>query len=73
MHRHRHLLIATMAMVMLGQEVHAACTDAAAPGVRARVEAMEKVKAHALVPAWPWVPLGKAMRHLPLPLVRRIM
>ena len=42
-------------------------------GVAAMVDAMEKEKANALVPAWPWVPLGKAMRHLPLPLVRKIM
>ncbi len=42
------------------------------PGVRAMVEAIEKEKANALVPPWPWVPLGWAMRHLPLPLVRRI-
>ena len=42
-------------------------------GVRAMVEAIEKEKANAFVPAWPWVPLGKAMRHLPLPLVRRIV
>ncbi len=43
------------------------------PGVRAMVEAIEKEKPNALVPAWPWVPLGLAMRHLPLPLVRKIM
>ncbi len=43
------------------------------PGVTAMVDAIEKEKAHALVPPWPWVPVGKAMRHLPLPVVRRIM
>ena len=42
-------------------------------GVRAMVEAIEKEKPHARVPAWPWVPLGVAMRHLPLPLARRLM
>ena len=42
-------------------------------GVRAMVEAIEKEKANALVPAWPWLPLGQAMRHLPLRLVRRIV
>jgi short-subunit dehydrogenase len=41
-------------------------------GVRAMVDAIEAEKANALVPRWPWVPLGKAMRHLPLSLVRRI-
>lgn len=43
------------------------------PGVTAMVDAIEKEKAHALVPPWPWLPVGKAMRHLPLPVVRRIM
>ncbi|QKE83407.1 SDR family oxidoreductase [Arthrobacter sp. NEB 688] len=43
------------------------------PGVTAMVEAIEKEKAHALVPSWPWVPVGKALRHLPLPVVRKIM
>jgi short-subunit dehydrogenase len=42
-------------------------------GVRAMVDAIEKRKAKALVPAWPWVPLGQALRHLPMPIVRRIM
>ena len=42
-------------------------------GVRAMVDAIEKEKADALVPPWPWVPLGKAIRHLPLPLVRRMI
>lgn len=41
-------------------------------GVRAVVDAMEKEKAHALVPAWPWVLIGTALRHLPLPVVRRM-
>ncbi len=44
-----------------------------ATGVTAIVEAIEKKKAHARVPAWPWVPLGTAMRHLPLSVLRRIM
>ena len=42
-------------------------------GVAAIVEAVEKEKAHARVPAWPWVPMGFAMKHLPLPLARRLM
>ena len=41
-------------------------------GVAAMVTAIEKRSAHARVPAWPWVPMGTAMRHLPLPLVRRL-
>ena len=42
-------------------------------GVRAIVDAVEKEKPRAQVPAWPWVPVGLAMRYLPLPLVRRLM
>jgi short-subunit dehydrogenase len=41
-------------------------------GVRAMVRAIEAEPARAQVPAWPWVPLGFAMRHLPLGLVRRM-
>ncbi len=42
-------------------------------GVAAIVDAVEKEKARAHVPAWPWVPVGAAMRHLPLPVVRRLL
>lgn len=42
-------------------------------GVRAMVDAIEKEKANALVPAWPWVPLGRAIRTLPLPIVRKLI
>ena len=42
-------------------------------GVSAIVQAIEKEKPHAHVPAWPWVPFGFVMRHAPLPLVRRLM
>jgi short-subunit dehydrogenase len=42
-------------------------------GVAAIVEAMEKEKPHAQVPSWPWVPVGLALKHLPLPLARRFM
>ena len=42
-------------------------------GVAAIVDAVEKEKPSARAPAWPWVPLGTAMRHLPLPLARRLM
>lgn len=41
-------------------------------GVRAMVEAMEKGVAEARVPAWPWRPLGTAMKFLPLPAVRKL-
>jgi hypothetical protein len=42
-------------------------------GVAAIVDAVEKEKARAYVPSWPWVPVGFALRHLPLPLARRLM
>ncbi|MGZ4436743.1 MAG: SDR family oxidoreductase [Nocardioidaceae bacterium] len=42
-------------------------------GVAAMVDAIEKEKPSARVPSWPWVPLGTAMRHLPLPLARKLM
>jgi len=42
-------------------------------GVAAIVEAIEKEKPRAHVPSWPWVPVGYALKHLPLPLARRLM
>ncbi|SNS45796.1 short chain dehydrogenase [Geodermatophilus saharensis] len=42
------------------------------PGVRAVVAAVEARKAKAYVPAWPWVPIGAALRVLPLSVVRRL-
>jgi short-subunit dehydrogenase len=44
-----------------------------ATGVRAMVRAVEKRRAKAYVPAWPWVPVGLAMRVLPLGVVRRLV
>ena len=41
-------------------------------GVKAMVAAIEKRSSHARVPSWPWKPMGTALRHLPLPVVRRI-
>lgn len=41
-------------------------------GVRSIVDAIEKRRTKAYVPAWPWVPIGVAMRVLPLSLVRRL-
>lgn len=43
------------------------------PGVRAMVQAIEKRKAKALVPAWPWLPLGIAMHVLPLSIARKMV
>jgi short-subunit dehydrogenase len=42
-------------------------------GVRAMVGAIENEKASARVPAWPWVPVGFALEHLPLSIARRLM
>ena len=42
-------------------------------GVRAMVDAIEKEKSSARVPSWPWVPIGFALEHLPLPLARKLM
>lgn len=42
-------------------------------GVAAIVDAVEKEKARARVPAWPWVPVGAAMKYLPLRVVRRLL
>ena len=41
-------------------------------GVRSMVEAIERRRAKAYVPAWPWVPIGLAMKVLPLQIVRRL-
>lgn len=42
-------------------------------GCRAMVDAIEREGAEASVPAWPWKPVGLAMRVLPLKVVRRLM
>ncbi|MDT3396552.1 SDR family oxidoreductase [Streptomyces sp. B1866] len=41
-------------------------------GVRSMVQAIEAERAQAKTPAWPWVPIGFAMRHLPLRLVTKV-
>jgi len=41
-------------------------------GVRAMVEAIEKEKASARVPAWPWAPLGFVVKHVPVGVLRRM-
>ncbi|TKJ22383.1 SDR family oxidoreductase [Blastococcus sp. CCUG 61487] len=41
-------------------------------GVRSMVDAIEKRRAKAYVPAWPWVPIGVLMRTLPLSVVRKL-
>jgi short-subunit dehydrogenase len=42
------------------------------PGVRSMVAAIERRRVRAYVPAWPWAPIGFAMRRLPLSVVRRL-
>lgn len=42
-------------------------------GVRAMVEAIEKRRARAYVPAWPWVPIAAVLRVLPLSVVRKLL
>lgn len=41
-------------------------------GVRSMVAAIERRKVKAYVPAWPWVPIGFAVRRLPLSVVSRL-
>ncbi|MPQ96402.1 SDR family oxidoreductase [Modestobacter sp. I12A-02628] len=41
-------------------------------GVRSMVAAIERRRTSAYVPAWPWVPIGVALRVLPLSIVRRL-
>ena len=42
-------------------------------GVRSMVNAIEKRKEKALVPAWPWVPFGFVLKHAPMGFVRKLM
>ncbi len=41
-------------------------------GVRSIVAAIEAEKDTAMVPTWPWWPMGTAMRHVPLSVLRRM-
>lgn len=41
-------------------------------GTRAMVRAIEKRKAKAYVPAWPWAPIGFLLKRVPLSVVRRM-
>ncbi len=43
------------------------------PGVRSMVAAIEAEKANAYVPAWPWAPLARFMKVVPLPILKRII
>jgi short-subunit dehydrogenase len=41
-------------------------------GVRSIVDAIEKRKEKAYVPAWPWVPIGFALKNAPMSVVRKL-
>ena len=41
-------------------------------GVRAMVEAIQKEKKSARVPAWPWGPLGFVVKHVPVGVLRKM-
>ena len=41
-------------------------------GVRAMVEAIQKEKASARVPAWPWAPLGFVVKRVPVGVLRKM-
>ena len=42
-------------------------------GVRSMVDAIEKEKASAAVPGFPWGPLGVVMKHAPMPIFKRLI
>lgn len=42
-----------------------------ATGVAAMVRAIERERPRATVPAWPWIPVGWALRHAPLRLIAK--
>jgi len=42
-------------------------------GVRSMVRAIEKRKEKAYVPAWPWVPIGFALKNAPMSVVRKLV
>ncbi|PJE95399.1 short chain dehydrogenase [Streptomyces carminius] len=62
-----------IASEMSSRSEKAPLTVSTEKGVRAMVRAVEAERARAEVPAWPWVPIGFAMRHLPLRLVAKVM
>jgi short-subunit dehydrogenase len=42
-------------------------------GTRAIVAAIERERKEAIVPAWPWVPMGFVMQHAPESLIRKLL
>lgn len=56
----------------LNQHVDAPFMVDAETGCRALARAIEQEPDTAIVPAWPWAPIGAAMRNLPLSLVNKL-
>jgi short-subunit dehydrogenase len=42
-------------------------------GTRALVAAVERERKEAIVPAWPWIPMGFVMKHAPEALIRKFL
>ena len=57
---------------MSGTSARTPLVSSTARGVKAMVDAIEKEKASARVPAWPWAPLGFVIKHVPVGLLRRM-
>lgn len=57
---------------MSGTSARTPLVSSTEKGVRAMVAAIEKEKASARVPAWPWGPLGFVVKHVPVSVLRRM-
>ena len=57
---------------MSGTSARTPLVSSTEKGVRAMVEAIEKEKKSARVPAWPWAPLGFVVKHVPVGVLRRM-
>ena len=57
---------------MSGTSAKTPLVASTARGVRSMVEAIEKEKKSARVPAWPWAPLGFVVKHVPVGVLRRM-
>jgi short-subunit dehydrogenase len=57
---------------MSGTSARTPLVSSTEKGVRAMVEAIEKEKKSARVPAWPWAPLGFVVRRVPVGVLRRM-
>lgn len=57
---------------MSGTSARTPLVSSTEKGVRAMVAAIEKEKASARVPAWPWGPLGFLVKHVPVSVLRRM-